>query len=83
MTPRAICMIAAFATGLFVNAALALWLPAEIGFWKSLKPLTFESVSSTGTRVYAAKLGYGCVDLDFAALGPDGRTEFHSFHMRY
>jgi hypothetical protein len=81
MTPRTVCMMAVFA--LLANAALALWLPAEIYFWKSLKPVTFESVSSTGTHVYAAEFGYGYMDLDFATLRPDGRTEFHSFHLRY
>ena len=83
MIPHTACMIAAFALGLLVNAALALWLPAEIHLWKSLKSVTFESVSSTGTHVYTAEFGNGYVGLDFAALGPDGRTEFHSFHMRY
>jgi hypothetical protein len=81
-------MMAAFALGLLVNAALAVWLPAEIHFWKSLKPVTFEpvtfeSVSSNGMHVYAAEFGYGYVDLDFAALGPGGKTAVQSFHMRY
>lgn len=81
MAPRTICMMAVFALGLLANAALALWLPAEIRFWKT--PVTFESVSSNGGHAYTLKFGYGYVDLDLAALRPDGRTEFHSFHMRY
>ena len=41
MTPRTVCMMAAFALGLLANAALASWLPAEIRFWRPLKPLAF------------------------------------------
>lgn len=93
MTPRTVCMMAAFALGLLVNAALAVWCLAEIHFWKSLKPvtsepvtfepMTFASVSGNGMHVYAAEFGYGYVDLDFAALGPGGKTAVQSFHIRY
>ena len=88
MTPRTVCMMAAFALGLLVNAAFAVWCLAEIHFWTSFKPvtfepLTFEAVSSNGMHVYAVEFGYGHVDLDFAALGPGGKTAAQSFHIRY
>ena len=88
MTPRTVCMMAAFALGLLVNAALAVWLPAEIRFWKPLNPVrfgpvTFQSVSSSGMHVYAAEFGYGYVNLDLTSFSADGKAEFHSLHMRY
>ncbi len=79
MTPRTICMMAVFA--LLANAALALWPRAEIRFWKTLMPVTFESTSSNGSHAYALKFGYGYVDLDFASFGPGG--EIYSFHVHY
>ena len=79
MTPRTTCMMAVFALGLLANAAFALWLSAEIHFWKT--PVTFESVSSNGNHAYALKFGYGYLDLDFASFGPGG--EIHSFHIHY
>ena len=86
MTPRTVCMMAAFALGLLVNAALTLWLPAEIHFWKSLKPVafepvTFESVSSNGKHVHLVEFGHGHVYLDFVSFGPGG--EIRSFHIHY
>jgi hypothetical protein len=74
-------MMAVFA--LLANAAFALWLRAEIRFWKTLMPVTFESVSSNGSRVYALKFGYGYVDLDIASRTPDEKAELRSFHVRY
>lgn len=56
---------------------------AEIHIRGPLKSLTFASVSHNGMGVYEAEFGHGYVDLDLASLGPDGRTEFHSFHLRY
>ena len=47
MTSRSICMTAIFSLDLIANAAFALWLSAEIHFWKT--PLTFELVSSNGS----------------------------------
>jgi hypothetical protein len=79
MTPRMICMMAVFALGLLANTTFALWLSAEIRFWKT--SLAFESVSSNGSHAYALKFGYGYVDLDFVSFGPDG--EIHSFHVHY
>ena len=88
MTPRTVCMMAAFALGLLVNAAFAVWCLAEIHFWKSLKPVTFEpvtfeSVSSNGMRVYAVEFGYGYVNLDLTSFSTNGKAEFHSLHLRY
>ena len=81
MTSRSVCMLAIFALGLIANAAFALWLSAEIHFWKT--PVTFESVSSNGSHAYTMKFGYGYVEFDLSSLGPDGKAEFHSFHLRY
>ena len=76
-------MMAVLAAGLLINAALALWLAAEIRFWKSLKPVKFETVSSSGMHVYAAEFGYGYVDFELTSFNSDGKSEFHSLHMYY
>jgi len=56
---------------------------AELHIRGPLKSLTFASVSHNGMGVYEAEFGHGYVDLHLASLGPDGRAEFHSFHLRY
>jgi hypothetical protein len=76
-------MIAALALALLVNAALAFWLLGQIHFSKPLKSLIFESVSHNRMDVYEAEFGRGYLDLDLASVGPDGKTELRSFHLRY
>ena len=58
-------------------------LLSEIHLWGTHKSLTFESVSHNGMGVYGLEFGPGYVDLDLASLGPDGKAQFHSFHMHY
>ena len=58
-------------------------LLAEVHLWGTPKSLTFESVSRNGMGVYDVEFGPGYVDLDLASLGPDGKAQFHSFHMHY
>ena len=60
-----------------------MWLPAEIRFWKTLMPVTFETVSSNGSHAYTLKFGYGYVDFDLASRTPGEKIESRSFHLRY